>query len=79
MREEIADYPMRLRSASRPKDSSRGRHRGQGGGKAIKTTVSVGLASSGGDLKSPQQVLEAADRALYKAKYDGRNQVRVHR
>lgn len=80
MREEIADYPMRLRSASRLKVSSEGRrHRGRGGGKAIKTTVSVGLASSGGDLKSPQQVLEAADRALYKAKRGGRNQVCMHR
>jgi len=80
MRERIADYPLRLRSVFRePANSSRARRRrGQGGGKAIKTTVSVGIASSGGDLKSPEEVLEAADRALYRAKRGGRNRVCMH-
>ncbi len=80
MREKIADYPLRLRSVNRDSaDSARARRRrGQGGGKVVKTTVSVGIASSGGKLKSPDEVLEAADRALYKAKRSGRNRVCAH-
>lgn len=78
MREKIAGQPLRLRASSRPKNAAHGRNRrGQGGGKGIKTTVSVGLASSGGKLKTPDLVLEAADRALYKAKRGGRNKVVV--
>ncbi|WP_323845077.1 GGDEF domain-containing protein [Microbulbifer magnicolonia] len=80
MREKIAAYPLRLRAESRApgSDGRARRRRGQGGGRAIKTTVSVGVASSGGDLKSPAEVLKAADRALYKAKRGGRNRVCVH-
>lgn len=77
MREKIADYPLRLRSAGRSRKSdarARGR-RGQGGGKVIRTTVSVGIASSSAGMKSPTEVLQAADKALYRAKRGGRNRV----
>lgn len=81
MREKIAGYPLRLRGTSRPRkgDSRARQKRGQGGGKAIKTSVSVGLASSSREMKSPQDVLRAADRALYRAKRGGRNKVCVHK
>ncbi|WP_308366543.1 MULTISPECIES: GGDEF domain-containing protein [unclassified Microbulbifer] len=81
MREKIADYPLRLRGASRPRkgDSRALSKRGQGGGKVIKTTVSVGLASSSREMRSPEDVLGAADRALYRAKRGGRNRVCVHK
>ena len=77
MREKIAKYPLRLRAPSRSKGSGAKarRRRGQGGGKAIKTTVSVGIATSGSKMRSPDEVLKAADRALYKAKRSGRNRV----
>ncbi|MCX2794315.1 GGDEF domain-containing protein [Microbulbifer thermotolerans] len=77
MREKIAGYPLKLRSAMRdPADNAKARRRrGQGGGRAIKTTVSVGLAGSRGNHRSPEAVLEAADRALYRAKRGGRNRV----
>ena len=77
MREKIASYPLRLRASSRSQQAGTKarRRRGQGGGKAIKTTVSVGIATSGGKLRSPEEVLKAADRALYKAKRSGRNRV----
>ncbi|SDZ93324.1 GGDEF domain-containing protein [Microbulbifer marinus] len=80
MREEISAYPMRLRSSSRVRGNSdrARRRRGQGGGKTIKTTVSVGVASSDSGLKSPDEVMRAADRALYKAKRSGRNRVCAH-
>ena len=38
-------------------------------------TVSIGVAEPGGRLKTPEQVLQAADRALYRAKEEGRNRV----
>ncbi len=41
-------------------------------------TVSIGVASTRADgQESPQQLLDRADRALYRAKNEGRNQTRV--
>lgn len=40
-----------------------------------RVTVSIGLAKRDDSANSPQEVLNAADRALYQAKDDGRNQV----
>ncbi|WP_193165953.1 GGDEF domain-containing protein [Microbulbifer hainanensis] len=80
MREKIAGYSLRLRSPNRMAGNSPKvrRSRGQGGkGKVIKTTVSVGVAVAGDKLKTPDDVLQAADRALYKAKRSGRNRVCV--
>ena len=42
----------------------------------ISVTLSVGLASSGGD-RSGEQLVHAADRALYEAKRNGRNRVEI--
>jgi diguanylate cyclase (GGDEF)-like protein len=38
-------------------------------------TVSIGLASPTEKLRTPHQVLKAADEALYRAKQAGRNRV----
>ncbi len=40
-----------------------------------RVTVSVGAAASGERFGTPQEVLNAADKALYRAKDDGRNRV----
>ncbi len=43
----------------------------------VSVTISVGLASTGPDITCPEGLLEAADRALYRAKGQGRDQVRI--
>lgn len=41
----------------------------------ITVSVSIGLAASTGERRDPEAVLRAADRALYRAKSDGRNRL----
>jgi diguanylate cyclase (GGDEF)-like protein len=51
----------------------------RGGGKQepkrLSVTVSIGVADSTTKESSPEAVLKKADRALYRAKESGRNQV----
>lgn len=42
---------------------------------ALSVTVSIGVATATGDRSTPESVLEAADKALYRAKENGRNRV----
>jgi diguanylate cyclase (GGDEF)-like protein len=79
LREAIAEYRMALRSDDRPKNQkqgreSRGSRAGRGDGAYASVTVSIGVAESREELKSPAEVMKAADKALYKAKNRGRNQ-----
>ncbi|MDD2272671.1 MAG: GGDEF domain-containing protein [Desulfuromonadaceae bacterium] len=80
LRKAIADYRMVLRSGDRPKGGKqgrveRGRSAGRTGAQQVSVTVSIGVAESGENLKSTAEVMKAADKALYKAKNKGRNQV----
>jgi diguanylate cyclase (GGDEF)-like protein len=80
LREAIAEYRMALRSEHRPKShqqgkGGRGSRAGRGDGATVSVTVSIGVAESGEELKSTAEVMKAADKALYKAKNRGRNQV----
>jgi diguanylate cyclase (GGDEF)-like protein len=43
--------------------------------KTLSVTVSVGVSQPGDALRTPVQVLKAADEALYRAKQAGRNRV----
>ena len=43
----------------------------------VKVTVSIGIAECNNEVKTKQELIERADRAMYKAKRDGRNLVRV--
>jgi diguanylate cyclase (GGDEF)-like protein len=43
----------------------------------VEVRVSIGVAAAGKNLREPVELLEAADRALYQAKSNGRNQVRL--
>ena len=51
----------------------RGKRRVRTGKKQTHVTVSIGVASTNGDLLTPAEVLRNADQALYRAKARGRN------
>jgi len=56
-------------------------HRFKGGGKMPggRVTVSIGVATYPSDAKTPRALIERADKALYKAKREGRNRVLPYR
>jgi len=77
LRQNIADYSLALRSSERPKEQKQGQ--GLRGSKFnvehVSVTVSIGVAESGDEFSTKEQVLRGADQALYKAKSWGRNMV----
>jgi diguanylate cyclase (GGDEF)-like protein len=48
-------------------------------GRTHKITISIGIASFPDDSSDPIELVEMADSALYRAKHEGRNLVRVYR
>ena len=77
LRREIESYRLALRAEDRPK-KSKGNKRQKGGWRGkdgVSVTVSIGVAERNERLTSTQSVIEAADRALYRAKEKGRNQL----
>ena len=77
IRDSIEHYRMAVRSADRPKQAEEGaKRRGEGAAEqSLSVTVSVGIASPSEKHGTPQQVILAADEALYRAKKAGRNRV----
>jgi len=78
LRQAIGSYQLWIRGADRPKEPEAGKAKrsgAPGNGKAVSVTVSIGVAASCEDLRSPPEVIKAADRALYRAKQRGRNQI----
>lgn len=75
LRETIAGSQFIVRGKKRPKkkpDVPMGKSRGK---TQLKITVSIGVASRHDKNTTPEQLIKAADQALYKAKKGGRNQV----
>jgi len=73
----VANSPFMLRSKKRPKTKQQNeilKHK-QAADKPLTITISIGLAERSQDLISAEEVIKQADKALYKAKNNGRNQV----
>ncbi len=68
LRRTIADSPFVVNRQDRRKGKA-------GKNKTVQVTVSIGVADSKTKTKSPWAVMKLADKALYKAKKRGRNQV----
>jgi diguanylate cyclase (GGDEF)-like protein len=78
-----ADRRLEARGPDRRNQNSRGRAKGQAirdlahpdGSVLLAVTVSIGVACSDEKLSHVEQVIQAADKALYRAKAGGRNRV----
>lgn len=77
LREDIAGHRLELRTAGRPATAASGRkQRGRrNSGKSVSVTISIGVAERNDRLLTPEDVVQAADKALYRAKDQGRNRV----
>ena len=75
IRQAVEQYPIQLRDRQqRPGDDQLGRQRrGGASGGRVSVTVSIGVAQRGDAQRSVEEVLKAADKALYGAKSAGRN------
>jgi len=80
VRQSVEAYALQLRDAdNRPKDDRRGRMaRGAVSANQVSVTISIGVAERQGEQRSPEEVIKAADQALYSAKKAGRNCLRAH-
>ncbi len=77
VRIQIEKRPFILRSQTRPKKKPKSNIFRESGSEKIRITVSAGIADKNDRLQSAWKVIEAADKALYQAKKNGRNCV-VH-
>ncbi len=79
LRREVEQHSLALRAPDRPETEKDGRQqRGKPrGGKAVAVTISIGVAARSDKAPTPEEVLKAADKALYRAKHGGRNQVSI--
>lgn len=77
VRKSIEEYRLAIRSDDRPKDPKQGEGKrgSRSGADEVSVTISIGVAESGEGQSSSSEVMKAADKALYRAKNKGRNQL----
>lgn len=76
LRRNIKDSGFTIRSKRRKKSSADNRSKGTAkNGRKVSVTISIGVAERSEANPSPDNVINAADQALYRAKKGGRNQV----
>jgi diguanylate cyclase (GGDEF)-like protein len=77
LRRDIADYKLSLRDPERVEEPRAGRKRRGAGpaGRPVSVTISIGVADRPDRSTGAEEVIQAADQALYRAKNRGRNQV----
>ena len=77
LRKNVENYQVALRATDRPKKGKGAKRRRGGwrGKRSVSVTISIGVAERNERLGTPAEVTQAADRALYRAKEKGRNQV----
>ena len=79
LRIDVAQHGLTLRGPDRPPQPPSSRTRKtrsiHAGGKKLSVTISIGIAEPDAKRATPSAVLTAADKALYRAKHAGRNQV----
>ena len=78
LRRSIEELPFRLRSQERRKGKSKAKKsrlsvRGRAAKRQTNVTVSIGVADVAGNRRKPDDLVKAADKALYQAKSYGRN------
>ena len=82
IRKSVENHKLTVRNMKhRPKSADaalqrRGRRSSNRGEKTVSVTISIGVAERTNETK-PQEVMKAADAALYIAKQDGRNCIRM--
>jgi diguanylate cyclase (GGDEF)-like protein len=72
LRKSVEESAFRVRDVDR-RQRGKKKTRSRNGKKEVTVTVSICAASSNGDKMAADQVLAAADKALYRAKKNGRN------
>ena len=75
LRASIEAYRMLLRGDSRNQGKQAARGRKRPVERPLSVTISIGFAERNPQLKLPQTVIKAADKALYRAKQQGRNRI----
>lgn len=80
LRIAIENYKVKIRDESkRPADSKTAKaKRKNTDTKKVSLTISMGIAERSAELTTPEDVIKAADQALYKAKKAGRNQTALY-
>ena len=75
LRKEVASSEFVIRSPMRPRSRPRDSRRSTSAPRKVSVTISIGAAWPGGHARTTDDVLKAADKALYRAKKQGRNRV----